>query len=381
MKKLTTDASYVLFGANEEESFEKTLKTMVSETVWERWKLSSCNVIGIAAGPLIAAATKNEFAFGDNVSTEAVVDTCSPASGSRYAMGYKGTDYLLSSTALSGFVSRIGADAPRLNRLPDDVKAKVLKYFAENIDSKATILFRNEKVRAVNGPDYVILNQSELFGALKDALNEQFPNWEFVSGYVSNDFSSASFTMPDQAEEILGTYYDQLEELGVTSKKMVPGLSFMTSDTGLSAVTVSVRLIDPENNRRTISVGSPIRLEHRGGASVAAFSSSLEDIFAQFRHQIDAISRLCDIEVDRPLSVAIAIAKKCGISKVCLRDAAETFCISDVSEERTTAHDVFFLLQEALYNMRCNGKFSRLGIFQAEENLTRCLNSNFKWEE
>lgn len=375
------DASCVLFGANEEEGFKETLKTMAADDVWGQWELNSCNVIGIAAGPLIAAATRDNFSFGDNVSTEAVVDTCNPESGSRYAIGYKGTDYLLSTTALSGFVSRIGADAPRLNKLPDDVKAKVLNYFADNIETKAKMLFRNEKIRAVNGPDYVILNQLELFDALKDMLNEQFPNWEFVSGYVSNDFSSAAFTMPDQTEEILGSYYDQLEELGVTPKKMIPGLSFMTSDTGLSAVTVSVRLVDPENNRRTISVGSPIRMEHRGGASIAGFADSLDDIFAQFRHQIDAVSKLCSVDVPRPLSVAIAVAKKCGISKICLRDAAETFCISDVSENKTTAYDVFFLLQEALYNMRCNKKFSKLTIFQAEENLTRCLNSSFKWEE
>lgn len=61
---------------------------------------------------------------------------------------------------------------------------------------------------------YSILPINELLATLKDKLDDRFPGAEFEAGYCDHSLVSASWSMPNQREELLGTYVKTLTATG-----------------------------------------------------------------------------------------------------------------------------------------------------------------------
>ena len=72
------------------------------------------------------------------------------------------------------------------------------------------------------------------------------PANEFESGYCDHSLVSASWRMPDQKEDLLGTYAKVLAAQGkaTMASKLMPGIRFMTSDTGVASAKVSALLMN-----------------------------------------------------------------------------------------------------------------------------------------
>ena len=377
-KKLIGDSETRLFSAAEEVGFAEFLSETSKTDSWMSVALNKTEPRALEFGPLLIGAVLAEGNFAEGVSSEAIIDTgnAHATDNSKFAIRVDGVDYPLSKTAATAYVMRLGADAPRFNKLSSTDKQTVLQCYTGIAANSAKILFRDEKIRAVNGENYVVMPQDKLFEAITTMLNEKYVNWSFEGGSYCHDFTMANFTMPDQADDILGDYSESLKDILGKDTDMIPAITFSTSDTGLACASVSVRLQNANDGRRVINIGSPLRMEHKSGASVEEFSAKLSGIFAQFCDRVQALKSLSKITVDNPKETAENIAKKCGVSKVALRDAIETFSLSS---KQTTADEVFFVLQEALFNMRCNAKFSRYTVFQCEENIARCLSKGFDW--
>lgn len=351
------------------------------DSTWKDIELENTEAKSILAGPLLIPSLKTELKLPEGTSDEAIHSTCDPDcyDGSKFALFAAGKDYLLSKTGLTSLVMRLGADSSRFGRLLNNDKQTVLNCYTKIAKNKAKCLYRFEKMRAVNGPDYSILPQGELFGILVNKLTEEYPNYEFEGGTFTHDLTVANFLLVDQAKELLEDYKEKCVEAGIKNvEDYIPAVSFMTSDTGTSCACITTKLVNSKNKKYVINLGSPIKLEHKNEATVSKFKALLDGMFAQFQQQISLLDNLISIRINHPINAAISIGKKCGLSKPALREAVETF--SPIFTKDSTAHDVFFVLQEALYNMRCNAKISKASILTAEENISRCLSSKFDWK-
>lgn len=351
-------------------------------STWKEVELECSEAKSILAGPMFVPSVKDELKLTSDVTDEAVCSTCDPENydGSRFAWFAQGRDYLLSKTGLSSLVLRLGADSSRFSKLLDSDKQTVLNCYTKIAKNKARCLYRFQKMRAVNGSDYSILPQGELFKSLTDKLTADYPNYEFCGGQFEHDFTEAHFLLVDQAKELLEDYKDKISSAtGLTKlENCVPAVSFQTSDSGASCASITTKLVNKNNKKFVINLGSPLLLPHKNEATVEKFKSLLDGMFAQFQEQVSKLDALLDVKIEHPINAVISIAKKCNLSKPALREAIETFAPMFTSS--ATAHDVFYILQEALYNMRCNTKLSRVSVLTAEENIARCLSSSFDWK-
>ena len=82
--------------------------------------------------------------------------------------------------------------------------------------------------------DYSVLPIDELLHTLEENMESRFPGYKFESGYADHAFTSGCWTFPAQKEDLLGTYAKTLAAKGQVkaASRMVPGIRFLTSDTG-----------------------------------------------------------------------------------------------------------------------------------------------------
>lgn len=111
--------------------------------------------------------------------------------------------------------------------------------------SEALVLIRDEKVSAVHSGDkhdYSILPAHELIHALKNELDSRFPGNVFLSGYADHTLTTATWALPAQQKQLLGSYEKALAAHGlrpIWHADMMPGIRFSTSDVGFAAAPVS----------------------------------------------------------------------------------------------------------------------------------------------
>lgn len=105
----------------------------------------------------------------------------------------------------------------------------------------ALLLIRDEKISAVHSGDevdYSVLPIDELLKVLQAKLDARFSGNEFESGYCDHSLVSASWRMPDQKEDLLGTHATKVltaQGKATMASKLMPGIRFMTSDTGVAS--------------------------------------------------------------------------------------------------------------------------------------------------
>lgn len=136
-----------------------------------------------------------------------------------------------------------------------------------------------------NPVDYSVLPIDELLKALMRGLDDRFPGSEFQSGYSDHALTSASWTMPGQKEKLLDTYEKVLIAQGKTTmaSKLMPGIRFVTSDTGVASAKVSAMLM---GTQYPIHIGGCVAVDHCNQAKVENFEEAFSKLFAQFQDSV-----------------------------------------------------------------------------------------------
>ena len=318
----------------------------------------------------------NLSAFAPGTSLDAVEDT---ASNLGLAMQVSGNLYPLRMTAYKSLLDRakIGGTAlPKLSRtaLADVLNACLRLYHAE-----ALLLLRDEKVAAVHSgdeADYSVLPVDELLVALQKKLDERFSGSEFEGGYCDHSLVSASWSMPGQKEELLEDYTKTLEEQGqkAMAAKLMPGIRFITSDTGVASAKVSALLV---GGQHPIHIGSCISVDHRHKKSVADFADKLDQLFAQFGDSVAKLQKLLEIPLDYPVNAMTRVCKKLSMPK---KAAVEAIAMYEMASggAPATAHDVFMAMQEIPYILKTQNT-PQSKMLTVEENMARAL--SFRWSD
>ena len=338
----------------------------------------TCRVNELQVEPLDASSSLygNLSAFATGTSLDAVKDT---ASNLGLAMQVGGNLYPLRMTAYKSLLDRAKIGGTALPKLSRSVLAEVLNACLKLYSSSALLLIRDEKVSAVHSgdpADYSVLPVNELLGALKAKLDARFPGNEYECGYCDHSLVSASWRMPDQKEDLLGAYTKLLASQGKTAMadKLMPGIRFITSDTGVASAKVSALLV---GGQHPIHIGGCIAVDHRHQKKVGDFDLALDQLFAQFGDSIAKLQKLLEIHLDYPVNAMTRICKKLSLPKKAAVEAIAMFEMA-YGGGTATAHDVFLAMQEIPFILKAE-KTPESKLLVVEENMARAL--TFKWSD
>ena len=340
---------------------------------WERAAVKSLHVDPLAkSSPLFSDQTR----FAPSVSSDAIADTVNNLG---LAITVGGSTYPVRDTAYKGLLDRAKINGTALSKLSRERLAEVLNSCLALHKDDALVLIRDEKVSAAHSgdsSDYSVLEIDQLLAALQEEIDSRFPGNSFVAGYSDHAITSASWILPNQKEELLGTYEKLLDAQGkgAMASKLMPGIRFTTSDTASSSAKVAALLM---GQQYPIYIGSIIAVHHRGKTTVGDFSDSLQQLFAQFGDSIAKPSKLLSVHLDYPVNAMTAVAKYLKLPKKAAMEAIDMFEAA-FGDSPATAHDVFMGLQEIPFTLKIHGASeSRLLLLQ--ETMARAL--TLRWAD
>ena len=342
-------------------------------TVWRRCKVKDLHVEPLDAS---SALCTTPSAFVPGTSEDAVADTVENLG---LALRVGGDLYPLRTTAYKTLLDRAKISGTALPKLKKAELAAVLNACLAVHSSDALLLVRDEKVSATHSGDvrdYSVLPIDELLHTLEQKMDARFPGYHFVNGYCDHAYTSGCWTFPSQREDMLGTYAKALQTkgMGTMATKLVPGIRFLTSDTGVASAKVSAMLMGTQH---PIHIGSCISVDHRLQRKVEDFDKELDQLFAQFCDSVSKLQTLLEIELQYPVNAMTRICKKFSLPK---KEALEAIAMFEISYGGGTAsaHDVFMALQEIPWLMKAN-KHPEAKLLTVEENMARAL--SIRWSD
>ena len=341
------------------------------ESQWERTAVNGLRVEPLDINSWLCGDTS---AFALHVSENAVKDT---AKNLGLAISLNGWYYPLRDTAYKSLLDRARINGTALPKLPRRDLSNTLNACLALYKDNALMLFRDQKVTAIHSgdeKDYSILPIDELMYSLKSSLDERFPGNTFESGYSDHSLTSAAWLLPDQKDDLLGTYRKTLEAQGKAgiAAKLTPGIRFTTSDTGAASAKVSALLLGLSS---PISIGGMVATEHRRQNRVSDFQSSLSMLFAQFESSVKRLEKLTAMYLDYPVNAMTAVCKLLSMPKKAALEAIGMFEAS-YGGGIATAHDVFMAMQEIMFICKTD-KTAVSKMLQLEESMARALTLNW----
>ena len=351
-------------------SYHEKIRT---DSRWERTEVKNLEVAALdKASPLFNDTTS----FDSSVSRDAIEDT---AENLKLAIKVKDKFFPLRDTAYKSLLDRAKVGGSALPKLPREKLAELINSCLALHKDSALSLVRDEKVSAAHSGDtrdYSVLEIDQLLDGLQSKMDERFPGNQFSGGYVDHSITSASWTLPDQKTELLDTYTKLLAAEGKTAMaaKLMPGIRFSTSDTGVASAKVSALLVGLQY---PIHIGGMISVEHRRQSKVPDFVESLDMLFAQFGDSVARLSGLLSIHLDHPVNAMTAICKRLALPKKAAMEAIDMFEMA-IGEDSATAHDVFVAMQEIPFILKTQGT-PESKLLALQENMARAL--TLKWRD
>lgn len=348
-------------------------KSLSMGSSWQR-----CKVKDLHVEPLDATSSLygNPGAFAAGTSADAVTDTVENL-GLALKVGRE--LYPVRTTAYKTLLDRAKISGTALPKLSRKELAGVLNACLAVHNSDALLLIREEKVSAAHSgdvKDYSVLPMDELLVTLENKMGERFPGFQFEGGYSDHAFTSASWTFPDQKDDLLGTYAKTLVANGksATAARLIPGIRFVTSDTGVASAKVSAMLM---GTQYPIHIGSCVAVDHRHQKKVSDFGDAMDQLFAQFCDSVAKLQSLLEIPLEYPINAMTRICKKLSLPK---KESLEAIAMYEMAYGGgpATAHDVFMAMQEIPYLLKTHHT-PESKMIVIEENMARAL--TLKWSD
>ncbi|MBO5069141.1 MAG: hypothetical protein J6C37_02095 [Roseburia sp.] len=371
MQNVCKDSYYTTF-----DSYEQMFDYHRDQSANSRWQRSRISDLEVAPLDKGSSLVGKLGLFAPGISQEALEDT---ADNLGLAMMVDHQYYPIRGTAYKSLLDRAKIGGTALPKLSRTDLASVLNACLRLYDAEALLLLRDEKVAAVHSGDemdYSVLPVDGLLEALQKKLDERFPGSVFGTGYCDHSLVSASWSMPGQKEELLEDYKKTLEEQGqkAMAAKMMPGIRFITSDTGVASAKVSALLV---GGQHPIHIGSCISVDHRHKKEVADFADKLDQLFAQFGDSVAKLQKLMEISLDYPVNAMTRVCKKLSMPKKAAVEAISMFEMAN-GGIAATAHDVFMAMQEIPYILKTQNT-PQAKMLTVEENMARAL--SLRWSE
>ncbi len=344
--------------------------------VHSRWERAEVNTLRVEPLDESSPLYGDVSAFDLGISEEAISDT---AKNLGLAITLAGSRFPVRDTAYKSLTDRAKIGGTSLPKLRKQVLADTLnECLALQKKALALLLIRDQKVSAVHSgdeKDYSILPIDELLNSMKLKLDERFEENVFEEGYSDHSLTSAAWSLPKQADELLDTYRKTLDAHGKTSlaSKLTPGVRFTTSDTGVASAKVAALLV---GLRYPIFIGGMVATEHEKQSTVGDFSDSLDMLFAQFEDSIARLGQLTEVYLDYPVNAMTAVCKKLSLPKKAALEAVAMFEMAH-GGGTATAHDIFIAMQEIMFLLKA-ANTPENKMLRVQESMARAL--TLKWD-
>lgn len=280
------------------------------------------------------------------------------------------------SCAIKTILERARISGNALSKVDRSVFARILNHCLKVADGQALLKVSDEKVSAVHGgdkSDYSILEMYELFTKTSDYLNDNFDDANYVGGFFDHSMVTAVWSL-DGNDELVKTYKGLLALHSVHCRELKASVRLTTSDVGISGANLYPSLIV---DGRNIPLGSPLKLEHKNGATIQDFEKKLDMLYSQYDLAIGKLENLISVTIKNPTNTMIGVMSKIGIPKKYGVPALEK-CNAIHGSGMCTAHDIYYGIAEVVFYMQCAGE-SGVKVTQMEETVARAL--NVKWQE
>ena len=336
-----------------------------------RWERTEVNNLKVEPLDEKSPFYNDLSSFHPDVMEDTVKDT---ASNLGLAIWLTNHHYPVRDTAFKSLLDRAKIGGTSIPKLPRNVLANTLnECLAIQKSAMALLLVREQKVSAVHSGDerdYSILPIDKLLEGIKSKLNQRFSGNTFDGGYSDHALTSASWSLPSQTDDLLGSYHKTLAAQGkaALATKLTPGIRFSTSDTGVASAKVSALLLGLSY---PIQIGGMVATEHRGKTTVEDFTNSLDMLFSQFEDSVRRLESLAAVYLEHPVNAMTAVCKKLSLPK---KQALEAIAMFDMAYggNTATAHDVYFAMQEVMFMLKTeNSPVSKMLIL--EESMARAL--------
>lgn len=301
-----------------------------------------------------------------------------------------GETYPVRSCAIKSILERARISGHALNKVSKSIFTQILNYCMDVASGDSLIKVADDKVSAVHGgdpKDYAILEILPLVQCVRSILDRDFAGNHFLTANFDHSIVTAIWSLDGQANELMETYRQAVAEKGVTEAMSArPGLRFTTSDVGVSAANLYPILLLGGSNR-IIPLGEPLKLDHKNGADLDAFASSMDQLYACFKESIERQQQLLNVEIRYPYTTMLGVLKRIGITKKMSYEVADLFAGQSGVSSGCNAYQLYLAMSDVIFLAQCEGA-SAYRIAQLEENIARALRinwheydrpGNFKW--
>ena len=292
-----------------------------------------------------------------------------------------GETYPVRSCAIKSILERARISGHALNKVSKSIFTQILNYCMDVASGDSLIKVADDKVSAVHGgdpKDYAILEILPLVQCVRSFLDRDFAGNHFLTANFDHSIVTAIWSLDGQANELMETYRQAVAEKGVTEAMSArPGLRFTTSDVGVSAANLYPILLLGGSNR-IIPLGDPLKLDHKNGADLDAFASSMDQLYACFKESIERQQQLLNVEIRYPYTTMLGVLKRIGITKKMSYEVADLFAGQSGVSSGCNAYQLYLAMSDVIFLAQCEGA-SAYRIAQLEENIARALRIN--WHE
>lgn len=292
-----------------------------------------------------------------------------------------GETYPVRSCAIKSILERARISGHALNKVSKSIFTQILNYCMDVTSGDSLIKVADDKVSAVHGgdpKDYAILKILPLVQCVRSILDRDFAGNHFLTANFDHSIVTAIWSLDGQANELMETYRQAVAEKGVTEAMSArPGLRFTTSDVGVSAANLYPILLLGGSNR-IIPLGDPLKLDHKNGADLDAFASSMDQLYACFKESIERQQQLLNVEIRYPYTTMLGVLKRIGITKKMSYEVADLFAGQSGVSSGCNAYQLYLAMSDVIFLAQCEGA-SAYRIAQLEENIARALRIN--WHE
>lgn len=292
-----------------------------------------------------------------------------------------GETYPVRSCAIKSILERARISGHALNKVSKSIFTQILNYCMDVASGDSLIKVADDKVSAVHGgdpKDYAILEILPLVQCVRSILDRDFAGNYFLTANFDHSIVTAIWSLDGQANELMEAYRQAVAEKGVTEAMSArPGLRFTTSDVGVSAANLYPILLLGGSNR-IIPLGDPLKLDHKNGADLDAFASSMDQLYACFKESIERQQQLLNVEIRYPYTTMLGVLKRIGITKKMSYEVADLFAGQSGVSSGCNAYQLYLAMSDVIFLAQCEGA-SAYRIAQLEENIARALRIN--WHE
>ena len=292
-----------------------------------------------------------------------------------------GETYPVRSCAIKSILERARISGHALNKVSKSIFTQILNYCMDVASGDSLIKVADDKVSAVHGgdpKDYAILEILPLVQCVRSILDRDFAGNHFLTANFDHSIVTSIWSLDGQANELMETYRQAVAEKGVTEAMSArPGLRFTTSDVGVSAANLYPILLLGGSNR-IIPLGDPLKLDHKNGADLDAFASSMDQLYACFKESIERQQQLLNVEIRYPYTTMLGVLKRIGITKKMSYEVADLFAGQPGVSSGCNAYQLYLAMSDVIFLAQCEGA-SAYRIAQLEENIARALRIN--WHE